>query len=387
MLSMLYVIKIKIKRCGTEMGKRLFKKILISMLILLVILSGCNIIESGNSGNTEKNNEKKDDDKITIGFSVGTTKQERWQREIKMAEEFAEEKGIELIVQSAEEDPSKQIRQVENMITSGIDVLLIQTLDSESSGEVVEIAHREGVPVVAYDRLVKNGDLDYYVTFDTVKVGEIQARSLVEKYPKGNYIWLLGGPEDNNAHLIKEGHENILKPYIDSGDINIVIQQWTKGWSVEEALKHTENGLTEANNDVVAVLASNDGTAGGAIQALEAQGLSGKVGVSGQDADLAAVQRIVEGKQTSTVYKPIQELNRKAMELVYALAVGDIEKADQMVNGTVDNAYKDVPSIFVDVVEVTADNIVDTVIKDGFHKLEDVYKNVPKDQWPEVGDE
>lgn len=358
------------------------------ILMLSLLLMGCVQKESTESSSSQptsgnKTKEVAADDKIVVGFSVGTTKQERWQREVDMAEEFAKEKGFELIVQSAEEDASKQVQQIENMLTSGIDVLLISAQDSESSGVVVEMAHEAGVPVVAYDRLVRNGDLDYYVTFDTVKVGELQAKALVEKYPKGNYIWLLGGPEDFNAHLIKEGHEKVLQPLIDKGDIKIVTQQWAKGWSPEEALKHTENGLTAANNDVVAVLASNDGTAGGAVQALEAQGLAGKVGVSGQDAALEGVQRVVEGTQTATVYKPLKELNRSAMELVYALATGDKAKADSMVNGETNNGTKDVPSILIDVVNVTKENMVETVIKDGFHKIEDVYRNVPKSEWPE----
>ncbi|GIN91705.1 D-xylose ABC transporter substrate-binding protein [Siminovitchia terrae] len=349
------------------------------LLASIVFMAGC--IQSEEAG-VKPTTGKKNDDDIVIGFSVGTTKQERWQREVEMAKEFAAKNGFELMVQSAEEDASKQVKQVENLITKGMDVLLISAQDSESAGAVVDVAHEAGVPVVAYDRLVKNGDLDYYVTFDTEKVGELQAKSLVEQYPKGNYIWLLGGPEDFNAHLIKQGHEKVLKPLIDKGNIKVVTQQWAKGWSPEEALKHTENGLTAANNDVVAVLASNDGTAGGAVQALEAQGLSGKVGVSGQDAALEGVQRVVAGIQTSTVYKPLKELNTHAMELVYALAKGDQEKADEMVNGKTDNGAKEVPSILIDVQIVTKENMVDTVIKDGFHTMEDVYKNIPKEEWP-----
>ncbi len=260
-------------------------------------------------------------------------KQERWQREVKMAQKYADEKGFKLIVQSCEEDAAKQVQQVEGMLTQGIDALLISAQDSESSGVIVEKAHQAGVPVVAYDRLVRNGDLDYYITFDNVKVGELQAKMLADRYPKGNYIWVLGGPEDNNAHLLKQGQESVLKPYMDKGDIKIVVQQWAKGWNPEEALKIAENGLTKAKNDVVAVIASNDGTAGGVVQALESQGLAGKVGVSGQDADIAALQRIVEGKQTGTVYKPTQVLNQTAMDLVYALAAKDEAKIKELNSG------------------------------------------------------
>lgn len=360
---------------------RYIKSITLLILALSVALVGCVQTDTEDKDSTTKAKEKDGD--IVIGFSVGTTKQERWQREVDMAKEYAEENDVELMVQSADEDAAKQLKQVENMITKGIDALIISAQDSESAGAVVEIAHEADVPVIAYDRLVRNGELDYYVTFDTVKVGELQAEALVEEYPKGNYIWLLGGPEDFNSHLIKEGHEKVLEPFIESGDIKMVTEQWADGWSPEEALKHTENGLTAADNDVVAVLASNDGTAGGAVQALEAQGLAGTVGVSGQDAALEGVQRIVEGTQTSTVYKPIQELNALAMELAHALASGDQEKADSLVNGETDNGVLEVPSILVDVTNVTKENMVDTIIKDEFHSIEDVYKNVPEDEWPE----
>ena len=390
-----------------NMNKATWKVTLAIVFLLSLLLTACgnkggsNEAASGGSGSTGTSSAGTSSpsassgsggkDQIVIGFSVGTMKQERWQREVEMAQKYADEHGFKLLVQSCEEDANKQVQQVESMLAQGIDVLLISAQDSESSGVVVDKAHQAGVPVVAYDRLVRNGDLDYYLTFDNEKVGELQAQMLVDKYPKGNYIWVLGGPEDNNAHLIKEGHEKVLQPYIDSGDIKIVAQQWAKGWSPEEAMKITENALTKANNDVVAVVASNDGTAGGVVQALDAQGLAGKVGVSGQDADLAALQRIVEGTQTGTIYKPTANLNKTAMDLVYALAKGDQEKVNAMLSGQiehghigkVDNGTKQVTTFLMDVTTVTKDNIMDTVVKDGFHTVEEIYKNVPKDQWPQ----
>ncbi|MFB5193522.1 sugar ABC transporter substrate-binding protein [Neobacillus sp. KR4-4] len=370
------------------MLKKLFQSLFVGMLVLSVFLTGCSAINTGTSN--QKATTKDKNKKIVVGFSIGTTKQERWQKEVDMAKKYAADHGFSLLVQSCEEDPNKQIQQVQNMLSQGIDALLISAQDGDSSGVVVKMAHDAGVPVVAYDRLVRNGDLDYYITFDNEKVGELQAKALVEKYPKGNYISILGGPEDNNAHLIKNGQEKVLKPYIDKGDIKIVTQQWSKGWDPTEAMKNTENGLTAANNNVVAVLASNDGTAGGAIQALQAQGLAGTVGVSGQDADIAALQRIVAGTQTSTVYKPTQILNSTAMELVYNLAKGDKKSVENMVSGNiqhghvgkVDNGTKDVTTFLMDVTTVTKDNIMSTIIKDGFHKMDEVYKDVPKDQRP-----
>jgi D-xylose transport system substrate-binding protein len=354
------------------------KKVLTVLLVLVVIGSFSGLFAQGET--------EQETDKIKIGISVGTLRQERWVREIEMFRQFGEENDVEILVQSAEDDPARQVSQVENLLSQGVDVLIVQALDSEAVGVVIEPAHAEGVPVIAYDRFVRNGDLDYYVTFDSVKVGEKQAEFVVNKAPKGNYIWLKGGPEDFNAHLVAQGHQNVLTPYIERGDINIVLEQWCIGWDPEEALRHTENGLTLADNNIQAVIASNDGTAGGAIQALAAQGLAGKVPIAGQDADIAAAQRIVEGTQTGTVYKPLALLNRAAVELAMALAEGkDPKSAVDPKLGVwtqLDNGYKMVDSFSVDVVAVDKENIDEVLIKSGFHKLEDVYRNLPKSQWP-----
>jgi D-xylose transport system substrate-binding protein len=354
------------------------KKVLTVLLMLVVIGSFSGLFAQGEA--------EQETDKIKIGISVGTLRQERWVREIEMFREFGAENDVEILVQSAEDDPARQVSQVENLLSQGIDVLIVQALDSEAVGVVIEPAHAEGVPVIAYDRFVRNGDLDYYVTFDSVKVGEKQAEFVVNKAPKGNYIWLKGGPEDFNAHLVAQGHKNVLTPYIERGDINIVLEQWCIGWDPEEALRHTENGLTLADNNIQAVIASNDGTAGGAIQALAAQGLAGKVPIAGQDADIAAAQRIVEGTQTGTVYKPLALLNRAAVELAMALAEGkDPKSAVDPKLGVwtqLDNGFKMVDSFSVDVVAVDKENIDEVLIKSGFHKLEDVYRNLPKSQWP-----
>jgi len=379
-------------------AKRLSQLISVVMGLVLVmsLFSGCGKDEATVEEKTDEiittdesevtDSAAKVDDDIVIGISLGTSREERWQREIVMFEDYAEKMGVTVVIQSAEDEVTNQMSQCENLIAQGIDVLIVQALDSEAAGSIVEIAHEAGVPVIAYDRLVRNGDLDYYVTFDSEKVGEVEATFVVSKAPKGNYIWLKGGPEDFNAHLVYKGQQNILQPYIDSGDITIVLEQWCKGWDPKEALKHAENGLTLADNDIQAIIASNDGTAGGAIQALAAQGLDGIVPIAGQDADLAACQRIVEGSQTGTVYKPLLKLNTAAMDIAMILA------KDQDVKSTMDsslgvwnlldNGTKEVETFWVDVVAVDKDNIDEIIIDSGFHALEDVYINVPKDQWP-----
>ena len=358
---------------------------------LAVSMTACTSSSDSGTASGSSGGEKKDISEIVVGLSIGNTTEERWNREIEMFQDYADEKGFELNTQIANNDANKQISQCENLINQGVDVLIVQSLDAEAAGPIVDAAHDAGIKVIAYDRFIMNSDLDYYVTFDSYKVGQVEAQFVVEAAPKGNYIWLKGAPEDNNAHLVAEGQQDVLQPYIDSGDITIVTEQWCKGWDPNEALKHTENGLTVANNDVQGVIASNDGTAGAAVEALAAQGLAGTVPICGQDADLAACQRIVEGTQTGTVYKPLAPLNQAACELAVAIATGEDPKSsvDSSLGTwqTLNNNTKDVDSFTVDVEAVNKDNIYEIIcVRDQFHTVEEVYANVPKDQWPTEAD-
>jgi len=363
-----------------------------AILLSLVMVFGATACGSDDSGSTETTDaaaesggETKDISDITVGVSIGHTQEERWQREMEMFQAYADEKGFELLIQSAEGSTEKQVSQCENLVNQGIDVLVLQSIDASAVAPIVTTAHEEGIQVIAYDRFAMNCDIDYYITFDSFKVGVTQATFVTDLAPKGNYIWLKGSPDDNNAVLVAEGQKSVLQPYIDSGDITIVLEQWCQAWDPEEALNHTENALTSANNDIQGVIASNDGTAGGAIQALAAQGLN--VPISGQDADLAACQRIVEGTQTGTVYKPLAKLNQSAMELAVAIATGEDPKSsvDSELGEwtTLNNEYKDVDSFSVDVVAITADNLYDIlIVQDEFQTVEDVYANVPESEWP-----
>ncbi|AZR72185.1 D-xylose ABC transporter substrate-binding protein [Anoxybacter fermentans] len=317
-------------------------------------------------------------DQIVIGLSMDNLRLERWQHDRDIFIKRAEELGAKVLVQSANSDDMLQLSQAENLITQGIDVLVIVPHNGKVMGSIVEEAHRNGVKVLAYDRLLMDCEVDYYISFDNVKVGELQAQYLVNKRPTGNYFLLGGSPTDNNAKLFREGQMNVLRPYIEKGDIKIVGDQWAKDWLPQEAMKIIENALTANNNNIDVIVASNDSTAGGAIEALAEQNLDGKVLVSGQDADLAACQRIVEGTQAMTVYKPIRELATVAAEIAVAMAKGE----EIVTNGVVFNGLIEVPSILLTPIPVDKDNILDTVIKDGFHTLEEVYKNVPKEKWP-----
>lgn len=304
-----------------------------------------------------------------IGLLMSDLRLERWQKDRDLFTEAAESMGATVYTQSANGDANTQISQIENMISRGVDVLVIVPENGEVLGNVLAEAKMEGIKVLAYDRLIKFADIDLYVSFDNIRVGEMQAEALLKRKPKGNYFLMGGSPTDNNAKMFRQGQMNVLQSAIDSKKINIVGDQWAMGWSAEAALNIMENGLTANANKIDAVVASNDSTAGGAIQALAAQGLSGKVVISGQDADLAAMRRIVAGTQTMTVYKPIAKLAKTSAEMAVKLARGEKIK----VNGSVNNGKKDVDAVLLTPISVTKDNLDSTVIADGFHSRNDVY--------------
>jgi D-xylose transport system substrate-binding protein len=350
---------------------------LISLLIVAAFIIAC--VRGPQDGGGGANGKPKSG-KLRIGLSMDTLKEERWQKDRDLFVKRAEELGAEVLVQAANSDDKVQTQQAENLLTQGVDVLVVIPHNGEVAASIVDSAKRQNVPVIAYDRLIRNSPVDLYVSFDAVKIGQMQGQYLVDRAPKGNYVLIGGAPTDNNAVLLRQGQMNALKPAIDRGDIKIIADQWAKDWLASEALKHTENALTQAKNDVAAVLVSNDGTAGGVIQALEEQKLDGKVLVTGQDADLPALQRIVGGKQSMTIYKPIDKLARRAAEAAVALARR--EKVET--TSTVNNGKIDVPSILLEPIAVDKNNVMDTVIKDGYQKMEDVYQYVPRDQWPQV---
>lgn len=352
-------------------------RVLITLLLAMtVVVNGCVSAPPEQSREGAKPNRS---GPVRIGLSMDTLKEERWQRDKDLFERRARELGAEVFTQVANGDDATQTQQAENLLTRGVDVLVVVPHNGEIAASIVESAKRQGVPVISYDRLIKNSDVDLYVSHQVVRIGEMQAQYLLDRASRGNYVIIGGSPTDNNALLLHEGQMKVLKPAVERGDIRIVADQYSREWLPEEALKNTENALTQISNNVVAVVASNDGTAGGAIQALEEQKLAGKVLVSGQDADLAAMQRIVEGKQSMTIYKPIQPLAFSAAEAAMKLARG--EKVETTT--TINNGMKDVPAILQEPIAVDKNNVMQTVIKDGFWKIEDVYKNLPREQWPQ----
>lgn len=316
---------------------------------------------------------------ILIGLSMDTLREERWQNDRDFFVATAESLGARVLVQACNNSDALQNSQCENLLTQGVDVLVVVPHNSKTAATIVAAAHRTRVPVIAYDRMIEDCDLDLYMSFDGVRVGELQAEYAVRKCPKGDYVLIAGAPTDNNSHLFRRGQMNILQPFIDRGDIRVVGDQWAEDWQPMKGLAIMENALTRNHNRVDVVVSSNDGLAGGALQALGEQKLTGKVIVTGQDAELAACQRIVAGTQSMTVYKPIRALARRAAEVAFLLAQHQPAPAPTR---TLHNGTKDVPSILVTPIAVDRDNLVATVIADGYQKIEDVYRDVPREQWP-----
>jgi D-xylose transport system substrate-binding protein len=216
--------------------------------------------------------------------------------------------------------------------------------------------------------MISGNDVDLYISFDNVKVGEEQAKGVMAAVSKGNFAYVGGSPSDNNALLLKNGSMSVLNPSIESGDIKIVFDKFTENWTSDTAYKNLKEYLSTGAT-VDAVVAANDGTAYGAIRALQEKDLAGKVPVSGQDAELSACQRIVKGTQTLTVYKPLKSLAYKAAEMAISMAKKETVKT----TGTINNGTIDIPAYLLDVVSVTKDNMEETIIKDGFHTYEEVY--------------
>jgi D-xylose transport system substrate-binding protein len=353
---------------------------MLSCFVLLTLLVGACVSGPQPTNNTAARKKKGPNEPVVIGFSMDTLKEERWQRDKDLVEKRAKELGMQVNVQVANGDDNLQIKQAENLLTQGVDVLIVAPHNGDIAASIVEAAHRQGVPVIAYDRLIKNSDVDLYISHQVVKMGEMQAQYLLDHVNKkpANFVIVGGSPTDNNALLLHEGQMNVLGPAVAAGDVKIVTDQYAKEWQASAALNIVENALTQSNNQVDAVVCSNDGTARGAVQALEGQNLAGKVLVSGQDADLASMKLIVEGKQTMTIYKSIQPLANGAVDAAIRLARG--EKVET--GTTIDNAFKRVPAILLDPVAVDRNNILTTVVKDGYHKLEDICAGLPPEKCP-----
>ncbi|MGH6860179.1 MAG: D-xylose ABC transporter substrate-binding protein [Phyllobacterium sp.] len=316
-------------------------------------------------------------DKI-IGVSWSNFQEERWKTDEAAIKKALEANGDKYISADAQSSASKQLTDVESLISQGANALIILAQDSSAIGPAVENAVAEGIPVVGYDRLIENKDA-FYITFDNKEVGRMQARGVLAVKPEGNYAFIKGSSADPNADFLFSGAQEVLKEAIDSGKIKNVGEAYTDGWLPANAQKNMEQFLTANDNKIDAVVAANDGTAGGAIAALQAQGLAGTVPVSGQDADFAALNRIALGTQTVTIWKDSRELGKEAAGIAAALADGKTMEEIPNVQKFAGGVNKvEVNAVFLTPVPVTKDNL-NVVIDAGWVKKDVVCQGVKPD--------
>jgi D-xylose transport system substrate-binding protein len=278
-----------------------------------------------------------------------------------------------IIYSNADQDAAKQQQQAEAAITNGAKVLVLDPVDSASAAGIVTRAKQSKIPVISYDRLITNAPVDYYISFDNVMVGKLQGQALVDKLKqdgkKGSIVMINGAPTDNNAKLFKQGAHSV----IDGSGLKVAKEYDTPDWSPDKAQQEMEQAITAVGkNGFVGVYAANDGNAGGAIAAMKGNGVDPtKIPTTGQDAELAGVQRIVAGQQYMTVYKAIKPEAEAAAQLAVDLSQGKQPSAG-LVNGKTNNGQADIPSVLLKPVAVTKDNIADTIIKDGFWKASQI---------------
>lgn len=311
-----------------------------------------------------------------IGVSWSNFQEERWKTDEAAIKAAVEKAGGTYLSADAQSSPAKQLTDVESLIARGAKALIVLAQDANAIRPAIDKAVNEGIAVVGYDRLIENPKA-FYLTFDNIEVGRMMAREIQKAKPEGNYVFIKGSGADPNAGFLFQGSMEVLKPAIDAGKIKNVGEAFTDGWLPANAQRNMEQFLTRNNNKVDAVVAANDGTAGGSIAALAAQGLAGSVPVSGQDADRAALNRIALGTQTMTVWKDARELGKGAAEIAIQLANGKkLEEVTGAVKWNQGPTKAQMNAIFLKPVAVTKENL-NVVIEAGWAPKAAVCQGVP----------
>jgi D-xylose transport system substrate-binding protein len=361
----------------TSTGRRMRRvaRLVVTVSAVALLAAACSNSSNGGGGGSSSSSGKK---VALLLPETKTTRYEAQDRPLFEAKVKALCGDCQLLYSNANQDPAAQQNQADAALTNGANVLVLDPVDSASAASIVAKAKARNVPVISYDRLILNADVDYYISFDNVEVGKLQARSLVGKLKadgqgSGTIVMINGAPTDNNAKLFKQGALSV----IDSGGVKIGKQYDTPDWSPDKAQSEMEQAITAlGKNGFQGVYAANDGTAGGAIAAMMGQGISPSTRpVTGQDAELAAVQRILDGQQYMTVYKAIKPEAEQAAELAVDLVNGNRSAADALAKQKTSNGQKDVPSIILTPVAVTKANAKQTIgqmLSDGFLKAADI---------------
>jgi D-xylose transport system substrate-binding protein len=311
--------------------------------------------------------------KITIGFSAATATfiLERWNKDVRIFSGAAQELGADVLIQMSAGGTREQITQINYIANQNIDILVVITNDSEAIAGAIKQVRDAGVPVIAYDRIILGTPIDAFVTFDSKDVGRQYGQALMRAVPRGVYLIVNGSVHDQNSFDISAGLHDIIDPAIHSGRISVEREIWLEEWSFDEALE-TIGAIFEETTDFDAIVCGNDNIANAAIQLLSERRLAGEVTVIGQDAELISCQRLVEGTQLMTVYKPIGNLAARAARVAMAMAEGQSLPYDALVDN---GSGTPVPTYIEKSIAIYKDNI-DVVIRDGFHSYEDIYRNI-----------
>ncbi len=314
---------------------------------------------------------------IKIGFSIDNLRIERWQTDSAAFQKRAEALGAHVVIDDAEGDGAKQLRQAKTLLDSGIQVLVLVAHDAKTGAEIIEAAKAKKVRVITYEAPVMGGE-DIFITTDFSAIGRLQVSTLTDRAPSGNYV-ILQGPLEGSSGFHRAQIE-ALRPFTSDGRIKITADLTATDWSATQGYANMLRVLDSHHEKITALVAINDAIAAGAIQALEERGLAGKVLVSGQDAEVSAIVRVLMGTQTMTLYKPVVRQAEAAAETACTLAQDKPVKP----NGEYINEGKSIPTIFFYPVVVTKDNVKQTVIKDGFQTAEEIKRGLPKEKWSEI---
>lgn len=358
-----------------ERRKSRIEKLFLGVLVFcagMVVLMGCGSrMEEKQIRQEENLSEGNEEDKIQIGLTVDSFVIERWIRDRDVFVATARELGADVNVQDAGADAKEQISQIEYFISKQVDVIVVIARDCGVLSEAIEKAHSAGIPVISYDRLINHADTDLYISFDNRKVGEIMAQGLIDAIPQGGDIFMIQGPlSDNNVKMIKEGFDDI----IGETNLNVVYEANCDGWTAELAEGYMEEAL-EKYPHVKGVMCGNDDIASHVVQVLAENQMAGNVVVVGQDGDLAACQRIVEGTQYMTAFKSIEDLAREAAK--YAVEIGSGKEVSELegVTEKVNDGTYEIPARILEPTAVTMENIDEVIIDGGFHRRDEVYLN------------
>lgn len=304
-----------------------------------------------------------------IGILIHSYENERWSKDKDYLVDNLKQLGAEVMLNVADNDQQKQISQASEMIKNGAQVLIVVPINSDDAGKIVDMAHESGVKVIAYDRLIKGSKLDYFVTANSTHIGALQASYMTTVQPKGKYALIPGSKYDNNSMKLFLGQMNVLQPFMESGDIQLVYSEFTENWTPEEGRLHANQLLDQSTDSIDAIITGSDAIADGVLQVLIERGLEGKIKLAGQDAELDNIKAIMSGGQTCDILKPLKEMAKATAELAFAIAMN---KPLTMQFTSESNGKSLVKSILIDATVVNKNNIESTVVASGFHSSADL---------------